>query len=807
MSHSCDFLDDFQEDPCRRFPDQFISDSESFVCPICMFVSKESIVTGSCHHFFCRLCIMRWIRQESCCPICRNSLSLSDIHDLSPEQAATVQSLILHCDYEANGCSWQGPLSELLSHLQSCSYALEQGYAPPVLATDPHEFVVGDRVFIKVTCRDRLGNVVPGDSGMVVGITDSDNGQREAICNFPSESNYKINFDNLLLSLPKLQPFDLCRIRSVVVDLMGGWRNLTSEAIGVVRSSKYGSKSLEFLILLLSLLIFGSEIGVHKLDSRQLVLVPRRFEVQDRVKVREDCPSPLYRWGRASRTEEGSVIEVQRRDAGDSLYIDFPSHKRWHGISYDMQLLPPLVSLRDKVHIRPDIVAPLFPIPSSIGTKTTGTVVELNPNGESAVVKFNLESDSDSMQSEVNVTIALADMMSATAVYNIGDLVRVKHGLESVRYGWGNISQSEVGVVVKRDSMELRVDFPSQRNWHAWAPDMELATSALRVGNVVVISETFRDDDVLLNSLHVILLVELLKLTMMTFSLIGTTVLPISNFKQGSRVQLSLECVNPTYGYGRVRRSEVGVVKSLVDNGEVLIDFPNHPEFRGTVYELELAPHAFRVGDKVRVKASVTEPKYKFGNVSHGDVGIVRRVDGNFLRIDFDNHRNWAGYAPDLELAESDGTRAQIITVGSEVKLNPAADFPFGSPPVTDEIGKVIDVSMDSCTVDFPSVPHFLLHAEDVLLVGVERSVEPMVADSRPSVSGFHVGQRVRVKDGITSPKFRWGSVGKTDVGIIRSIEDDLTALVDFPIQPKWRAYLPEMEVVDVIDKPQPPPP
>lgn len=72
----------------------------------------------------------------------------------------------------------------------------------------------------------------------------------------------------------------------------------------------------------------------------------------------------------------------------------------------------------------------------------------------------------------------------------------------------------------------------------------------------------------------------------------------------------------------------------------------------------------FEVGDRVRVKASVEEPRYGWGDIKAGDVGVIRGVDGEELRIDFEDRVGWIGIASDMEHA--DGTpstqEAQILT-------------------------------------------------------------------------------------------------------------------------------------------------
>ena len=64
--------------------------------------------------------------------------------------------------------------------------------------------------------------------------------------------------------------------------------------------------------------------------------------------------------------------------------------------------------------------------------------------------------------------------------------------------------------------------------------------------------------------------------------------------------------------------------------------------------------------------------------------------------------------------------------------------------------------------------------------------------------SEFSVGDFVKVKSDVRKPKYGWGDVSSTQVGKITSIHHAVQkAYVDFPVQKRWVAYLPEMEKVD----------
>lgn len=61
----------------------------------------------------------------------------------------------------------------------------------------------------------------------------------------------------------------------------------------------------------------------------------------------------------------------------------------------------------------------------------------------------------------------------------------------------------------------------------------------------------------------------------------------------------------------------------------------------------------FKVGDKVRVKASVVEPEFAWGDVSPGDVGTVRSIQDKFpgMIVDFPAQSGWTAEPTEMELA------------------------------------------------------------------------------------------------------------------------------------------------------------
>ncbi|XP_017782464.1 PREDICTED: E3 ubiquitin-protein ligase HERC2 isoform X2 [Nicrophorus vespilloides] len=64
------------------------------------------------------------------------------------------------------------------------------------------------------------------------------------------------------------------------------------------------------------------------------------------------------------------------------------------------------------------------------------------------------------------------------------------------------------------------------------------------------------------------------------------------------------------------------------------------------------APTAIKIGDKVRVKSTVSTPRYKWGYVTHDSVGIVVAIssNGHDVTVDFSKQQNWTGLLSEMEL-------------------------------------------------------------------------------------------------------------------------------------------------------------
>uniref|UniRef100_A0A2C9K806 HECT-type E3 ubiquitin transferase n=1 Tax=Biomphalaria glabrata TaxID=6526 RepID=A0A2C9K806_BIOGL len=87
-----------------------------------------------------------------------------------------------------------------------------------------------------------------------------------------------------------------------------------------------------------------------------------------------------------------------------------------------------------------------------------------------------------------------------------------------------------------------------------------------------------------------------------------------------------------TYWVRYIHVEILGFINTTIDNGQ-----------------------AIKVGDKVRVKASVTKPTYKWGSVTHSSVGTVTAIipNGRDITVDFPQQLHWTGVISEMELVPS----------------------------------------------------------------------------------------------------------------------------------------------------------
>ena len=94
--------------------------SDDQMCPICHLVARKARQANCCGKMFCKGCLekLRQYSNEFNCPICRKSLGKRYFKDKRTERE--ILHLQIYCTNKKEGCSWQGNLKGIDTHIQVC---------------------------------------------------------------------------------------------------------------------------------------------------------------------------------------------------------------------------------------------------------------------------------------------------------------------------------------------------------------------------------------------------------------------------------------------------------------------------------------------------------------------------------------------------------------------------------------------------------------------------------------------------------------------------------------------------------------
>ncbi|KAK7102686.1 hypothetical protein V1264_020872 [Littorina saxatilis] len=101
--------------------DKFVSGiSEDKKCGVCSGV-LDNPVRAACGHLYCSGCILPWVVRHGSCPQGCQTLTPSDLENVLPLREV-ILNLQVRCEYRPRGCQAVVRLTDLIAHIQDCSY-------------------------------------------------------------------------------------------------------------------------------------------------------------------------------------------------------------------------------------------------------------------------------------------------------------------------------------------------------------------------------------------------------------------------------------------------------------------------------------------------------------------------------------------------------------------------------------------------------------------------------------------------------------------------------------------------------------
>ena len=167
-----------------------------------------------------------------------------------------------------------------------------------------------------------------------------------------------------------------------------------------------------------------------------------------------------------------------------------------------------------------------------------------------------------------------------------------------------------------------------------------------------------------------------------------------------------------------------------------------------------------RVGDRVRVKSSLTKPKYNWGQVTSTSIGKLTRIDDDGdCRVDFPEQSDWNGLLSEMEVVGTSATEA--VAVGARVKILSASDS--STTPYVGQDGDLVedDGSGRPYRVTFADGKKWWFRKSEVVLASGSST-----ACSGSVLKTKEVGVRVR-----RGPDWEWGDQDGNGLGTTQSDE------------------------------------
>ncbi|GAB2299458.1 hypothetical protein Dimus_033526 [Dionaea muscipula] len=374
-----------------------------------------------------------------------------------------------------------------------------------------------------------------------------------------------------------------------------------------------------------------------------------------------------------------------------------------------------------------------------------------------------------------------------------GHHVRLRKDVREPRFGWRGQSRDSVGTVLcVDDDGILRVGFPgASRGWKADPAEME-RVEEFKVGDWVRIRPTLTTAKhglgaVTPGSIGIVYCIRPDSSLLLQLSYLPNPWLCepeevelVDPFKIGDRVSVKRTVAEPRYAWGGETHHSVGRISEIENDGLLMIEIPNRPIlWQADPSDMEKMED-FKVGDWVRVKSSVSSPKYGWDDVTRNSVGIIHS-----LEVDCDMGVAFCFRSKLFSCSITDVEKVAPFEIGQEIHVIPTILQPrlgwSNENPAT--IGKIVRIDMDG--------------ALNVRVPGRALLWRVSPGDAE-QLSGFEVGDWVRSKPSLgTRPSYDWNTIAKEGLAVVHSVQDNgYLELACCFRKGKWNTHYTDVEKV-----------
>jgi E3 ubiquitin-protein ligase KEG len=260
-----------------------------------------------------------------------------------------------------------------------------------------------------------------------------------------------------------------------------------------------------------------------------------------------------------------------------------------------------------------------------------------------------------------------------------------------------------------------------------------------------------------------------------------TDVEKVPSFKVGQYVRFRPGLAEPRFGWGGAQPESQGIITSIHADGEVRVAFFGLSGlWKGDPSDLQ-AEQIFEVGEWVRLKENVNNWK----SIGPGSVGVVQGIGyegGETDRSTFvgfcGEQEKWVGPSSHLE-------RVDKLFVGQKVRVKHYVKQPrFGwSGHTQASIGTIQAIDADGkLRIYTPAGSRtWMLDPSEVEVVEEKE---------------LCIGDWVRVRASVSTPTHHWGEVSHSSIGVVHRVEDDNLWVSFCFVERLWLCKASEMERV-----------
>lgn len=480
----------------------------------------------------------------------------------------------------------------------------------------------------------------------------------------------------------------------------------------------------------------------------------------------------------------GSVGFVQSIPENGSLTVSFCTGVA-HVLANEVVKVIPFDS-GQLVQLKPDVIEPRYALHEQL-RHSQGTVLCIEDEG---FIRIGFRGASKGWQADP------ADFQRFEE-FKVGDWVCVRKTPEAVKHDFGIVTAGSIGIVhgIRSDS-SLLIEFSCVPAPCIFEPEEVEPVVPFKIGELVCVKRSIAEPSFAWGgeTHHSVGRIFDIKSNGLLIIEIQNRSIPwtadpsdmekVEDFKVGDWVRVKASVPSPKYGWDDVTRTSIGIVHNLEDDGDMGVAFSFRSRpFLCSMTDMEKVS-PFKVGQEIRVMPSITQPLLGWSNESPATFGTVARID-----MDGTLNVRVARRASLWKVAPGDAERLSGLAVGDWVRVKQC----LGSRP---------SYEWNSFRKENIAVVHSIQDSFHLDLVCCFRKGKlPAHCTEVEKVSHIKIGQHVRFRTGLVEPRWGWRGACHNSRGVVTAVNIDGEIRVSFSgLHNLWRGDPADFEIDQMFE-------